>query len=283
MSTRIGHGYVARFETMSELDAFIRRFRSEARAWCVDALAKRFASECAEVFDRWSLGLSEIPEKESAASKVWNDALDRYRETRGDFGKRCPKWDFECSLTLLPDPCDPASVHVLLGAEQEGYHDILLGFPGLTWCPWWDNTDPPDDVSREEWDRRETAWKRALGDRGVPGGLRMEVLGPVLPLPGPDELAEHLPDVASRAERIGKRLAVERHTASTLGREQGFGLGEFTRVTMDYVGTAKHAAETACAIGEMRRRLKPNLSVDDLMARGPKAVENRFQADSAWA
>lgn len=99
-------------------------------------------------------------------------------------------------------------LHLLYSAypdprEMWGAHE------GIHQWPYWNNTDAPDDVSKEEWDTRRIAWEQAL-DRNP---LRYECIGRYnLPLvtmeDAKDNLPMYLPTLEERSTSLARKILV---------------------------------------------------------------------------
>lgn len=81
-----------------------------------------------------------------------------------------PDADFEVSLCVLPIPetilCIPCANNNELSKEL---HRILKEYFHVEEYGYWDNTDKPDELTDDEWDKRRDDWNKALPDAlGVP-------------------------------------------------------------------------------------------------------------------
>lgn len=84
-------------------------------------------------------------------------------------------YDYEMSLSFLPG--NDKLLGIPFGLRRE-YQSLLESLPGYQSYGYWNNTDPDDTVSEEEWDARGEEWNAALGRRAIPSlaGITAEII-----------------------------------------------------------------------------------------------------------
>lgn len=150
------------------------RARSAIQALVDAKQAQLVACQIAEKVDAYCLlrneGLPLEPEwAEIESSTVWWAVVDplhaEQRKCRGSM-ERSPIIDCDVELTVYMDPVSG----VLLGYPQEervGAYDHLLTLAGVREFGYWNNTDQPEGVSDEEWERRAKLWNQVLDEPDI--------------------------------------------------------------------------------------------------------------------
>lgn len=76
--------------------------------------------------------------------------------------------DPEASLSVFGDT---SGTYCLLYCESKSGLKVFEQTLGCSEYNYWNNSDPPDDVSESEWDERARRWNDLLGPSGVPAAL----------------------------------------------------------------------------------------------------------------
>ena len=88
---------------------------------------------------------------------------------QGSTAFRVPKAvDLQMSVTFLSDPSDSSQNLALLFTERDEFREVWEATSSVDAYPYWDNTDPPDEVSDDEWSTRRDTWDRAVGHYKAP-------------------------------------------------------------------------------------------------------------------
>ena len=120
----------------------------------------------------------------------WKEMAHDYVDRKSDFARMSPLRSdsaIEGSLSIIPIH---DSILILAYGTCEEVMDFILHSPGtdethnlikkynLEYYGYWNNTDPDDSVSEEDWDKREKDWEEALPS-GVPAvhGFSVEIGG----------------------------------------------------------------------------------------------------------
>lgn len=74
-----------------------------------------------------------------------------------------PNVDISCSIMVFHSREFGVSFAKIF-TEQSALRDAFQALPGVTNFEYWNNSDPPDDVARTEWDFRREVIDNAIGD-----------------------------------------------------------------------------------------------------------------------
>lgn len=200
MSTKVYNGYRLTTSDLGVADKIIREFKSKARPLFIKRYYSMVANICAELLEAAAAGTyvrREGDYERSALYTAWNRIEDRYRAVySGTSPLRDPLCDFDAHITLLPsEGCTLA----LLYCEERAFPEVLevwQNLEGVEYFGYWDNTDPDEDCTEEEWAERKRLWSE--DSRTVPAvrGYSTETVGIYgLPVPTCDVI---LPLVQAR-------------------------------------------------------------------------------------
>lgn len=167
MSAKIYQGFQVATDSCAQLLQIVENFRP----WVLDqgqALLDRFAEAM----------LKDNPEKTQL--DVWNAWLELRHETLNE-GLRLPALDTDFELVFFPDGDRFLGIAFV---DHRTWFEEWLKQPGVSEYGYWDNTDPLEDVSPQEWAQRGESWERVLGYR-IPSmvGFTISVADPNGPKP----------------------------------------------------------------------------------------------------
>lgn len=134
---------------------------------------------------------------------AWTSLLDAVNEIKKT-GRRNPACDYSFEVTLFPDGEETLLVY---NCEQKSLTDILDNMSEIEDFSYWDNTDPDETVSAEEWNIREEKWNKFLKAGMAPSdkGVFMTMYNhEMISFPKADEIVEYIPPRKSRAYEICK-------------------------------------------------------------------------------
>jgi len=97
---------------------------------------------------------------------------------------RNPIVDYSFEICFLPIK----DKILLIPFYERHYDEILKTIPGIRYYGYWNNVDPDEECSEEEWAQREKDWDEALPGPGVPGenGFTITILN--FDIPRPEEI-----------------------------------------------------------------------------------------------
>ncbi|AQT06489.1 hypothetical protein [Acetobacter persici] len=82
---------------------------------------------------------------------------------------RLPALDVEAELWVFREVCSAGcKYYAILHADNSDMYSALSSHPSLIPMPYWNCSDAPDNITREDWLSRGELWKRLLGQAGIP-------------------------------------------------------------------------------------------------------------------
>lgn len=84
---------------------------------------------------------------------------------------RLPCLDLTFSAAFMDDPEDPEHLYATICTEQDAYQDAWENVTGAEPFPYWDNADPDDGMTDEEWAARGALWARVLPGYTAPARI----------------------------------------------------------------------------------------------------------------
>lgn len=161
MSTRIYRGFVIDTTDFREILARVDAFRPWVQA---QAEAKLDAF------------VSRVEQGEPGRGhELWQNRRVVARDGGGD-----PAVDTDFTLSFIP--CEGKTLGVAHVASN-AWFAAWLEQPGVSYYGYWNNADSPDDVSEEEWARREADWQVLTAGPVSTQMFGIEVMSPHGPLP----------------------------------------------------------------------------------------------------
>lgn len=112
----------------------------------------------------------------SLAENIWQEMRHEIKKT----GLRNHTVDTDFQIVVFPHK------DTILGiayTESNKWFNQWLTLPGVSEYGYWNNTDPPDDVTDEEWEVRGEIWDEVLGSLGIPSmvGYTIDIHDPYGP------------------------------------------------------------------------------------------------------
>ncbi len=240
------------------------------------ANAVLLAKKAVEVIDRSAtLSLRKGEKSREIAtpvSHVWNEIEARRKEIRTS-GYRDPEVDFSFSVVLFPID------GTLLGhayCEQGDWVDELFSLPFVTYAPWWDNTDPTDDLSEEQWAERGATWRKILArdPAGRPShcGVTME-MSPQTLYPKLDLIVECQPTFEARLAKIARDCMMHDALFEVLPNDDMSKTLERMMRVESFLSTRSGKEALAMFVDACRPLLKEHLQEEDFLG-GKLSVAN---------
>lgn len=201
MSIKIHTGFVMDSTDFMEIHEVIQQFRQELGAVQRASVISQFAHQCAEAYDRHTIdGTSE---EQSIYGRVWNQIAEAQHKVRVKQVKD-PSVDFSFSIVLFPFE---GKFYGMFYTVQPEFAEKWLLNPLVDEFMYWNNTDPLDGVSDEEWEERGRIWNEIMGDIAIPSliGITYEVTQEfMIDLPRLSEVADAIPSLEKRAFNTAK-------------------------------------------------------------------------------
>jgi hypothetical protein len=213
MSTKLHHGWRLKGVTMLDLLGRLFKLRDAVQEVARQKIAREQAARVANLIDgvrirgrRYSLPKDDKPYKGSSvlshvAIQMMDETRKAYRSSLRSASAR------ECNVTV--HPIGQLDFLVLLFDDgnpeyKEAFKEYVRAEP----FPYWDNTDPPEDMSDSEWAARGDLWSTALGN-GVPAenGYSFNcMVENSVPVPRLAETLAAMPSVAERRKSAATDL-----------------------------------------------------------------------------
>lgn len=163
MSTKIYYGFKTGTGDIKVILELVKQYRE--MFWIKDSN---------EQYERF---LGEYPTK-SEGFRVWGDRRREVKKT----GYRDQAVDTDFEIVIFPHEDHFVG---MVFTEHEDWFDKFLKLPGVREYGYWNNTDPPEHVSDEEWEKRGDTWDDVLGSSGIPSmtGFTISISDPMGPGP----------------------------------------------------------------------------------------------------
>lgn len=168
MSTKIYNGYKLNLK-WDEVPEWVQRHQATFNACAESILTTQLLSSAVRLLDKKWVGLvrhhrdgAELVADEersdqnaSALSTAWIAQMDRSPQDR-------ERDDMETSLVAIPHQ---GEVYALFYGGHRDMTKLFDAIPEVTEYNYWNNSDPDEDVSEEDWKTRGAIWDKLLGHR----------------------------------------------------------------------------------------------------------------------
>lgn len=220
MSTKIYKGFRLKFTDTARLMAFLRRQRAEFIARAHDEAIEFVARTASRHFDRaWLSDTFCLSPLQSRVAPLF-DAIEELSNRQSEIkksGHRDPEVDFNFSLALFPHG---GQLYGIAYCDQSEWVRSFKTDPDVEEFAYWDNTDPPDNISAADWSLRREIWEQILdveGGYGIPAlcGFTADIvitsnLGRISAARHGDAITSAVPSFDERLQHAGKSLALAR-------------------------------------------------------------------------
>ena len=185
MSTKIHNGYYIEECSVYELNEIMISFMEDARGVFKDIFLKKTGKFIAQMIDAYDLG--ELDGEEYYLDKKIGKSFTPYRFIRELFqerhneinqtGIRAPDYDLECSVCVIPHK-KSGKLLCLFYSEADDYLAVWNKIDEIKEYKYYNNVDPPKNITDEEWETRGAIWNDALEYRAPKDrGFVYELLG----------------------------------------------------------------------------------------------------------
>lgn len=158
MSTKVYNGFKFKSSDMIDIHTAIMDFRMELEALHLRALAELYAKLAVQMIDKAAM----VPGKhagESPLVKAWENVITRQKEIKKT-GGRDPDVDFDFSLSILPFR---GEVYGIVYTEKSAWRDLWLEKDFVEDFSYWNNSDRPEGLSKDDWKHRSDVWHDMFG------------------------------------------------------------------------------------------------------------------------
>lgn len=172
MSIKIYNGYRLPKMTVKELNQFILKVQQGVENIQKEMIANALAQIITnDLDDLIILGKEKFIEnaKESEMVEEIFESIRPLRKAHSIIRKRYfaiqetdirdPFFDFDFELVIIPDD---EQILVLLYTEQEAFQEYWESLQEVSYYGYWNNADPDENVSDDEWTQRLKDWLRLL-------------------------------------------------------------------------------------------------------------------------
>lgn len=177
MSTKIFNGYRLKAESLADLFEFAETFRQKSKEYLNTHYKQLLAVKMAAFIDAVALDKMERFQDKNLmldlpylyAVRSWLDGKIVEAE-RSDLSSEA-SYDLSAHLQfyLVGD-----MVLFQIFGHNDGYEKLLDDFDDVESFPYWNNTDPPDDMTEEAWKERGEIWDAAIKG-GIPANTGLSI------------------------------------------------------------------------------------------------------------
>lgn len=173
MSTKIYYGFQIDTTDLHQVLALVKEFRK--KHWEKDAKEHKiwFVSSVVSALEDPSQKTENGFTGYTQAEFLWMDHQRDIKKT----GMRNRAVDTDFQIVLFPQ--DSRFIGIAYTEHSSWFHKFLR-MPGVSEYGYWNNTDPPDNVSDEEWDERRLVWDKVLDGPAIPSmqGFTIDISDP---------------------------------------------------------------------------------------------------------
>lgn len=172
-----------------------------------DEIAKMHDQEVYQYLARDVVRRIDSDQEDQAFYKALNDLELRQHKLKQSFG-RDPAIDWDFEICLFPDEGRTLAIPYTEKREFLSAYDALEGISNYAF---YDNTDEPEDISPDDWNKRGEHWDKVLGPNSIPASrcLTFQVVSNEIgKLYDPREMLKYIPTFESRLEQAARRLHI---------------------------------------------------------------------------
>jgi hypothetical protein len=213
MSTKIYDGLrMTDIPTLNVLRTRIQKLRTQAYEIIERLVLQRVAENCSKYVDQIALGKKVYALTSSYDMSILGAVINTVEERHVAVEKtkrRDPECDFHFEICIIPIK---DKVLILPYTEQIELMNLIKNQKYIKSYGYWNNTDPDDEVSDEEWEQREEDWNAALTGIGIPveNGFTAQLHPPYLYVgfhPPKAKILKYMPEYKNRVRRQAFELA----------------------------------------------------------------------------
>lgn len=282
MSTKIYNGFALPLMSLKELTTFSQDFRVKAKKVAIEQAEKFLAGRIAHKLDQLCLLGEEVfiakhvkQDEESlekatkryqvfgAFTHEYQKAYYRYQEVQRT-NYRDAEVDLDANIVYIP--MQDKTLALFYG-ENEQIRALWEQEDLVSYYGYWNNVDPDEDCSEEQWEQRKRDWDEALPGYTLPleAGLIAEF---VKGYPSKSELSSerivsYIPTTEVRAKKIAKGLVADEKARQmqAAGETSGYQLAIGSR---EYLQTEEGEKRVNNMTDEIQVKLLPLISEEHL-------------------
>ncbi|RKO61754.1 hypothetical protein [Caldibacillus debilis] len=195
MSIKLYNGYrLPRMTTMKEFNDFVLRLRkglTEIRnrkyAWLLGRMATRYVDNLTVLGEEdfikrmylesgRTLSLDKAKQRYKYSVPIW-DCYDELTDAYWKCRKRGGRYFFDFDFSLVAIPFE-SGILTLIYCERNEFRKFWNSQPEVEFYGYWNDTDPPEETTLEEWEKRREDWSKVFENEGIPGdvGITIQVV-----------------------------------------------------------------------------------------------------------
>lgn len=165
MSTKIYNGIKFNVKDIHDLTEKTFAWRERISVLTEEAKIKFLANIIYSALDGHQLGFLKSNQwKEGSVLRYAIDTYEtRLKKTKEQYSSRDPAVDMDFSFTVHPHGDE---FYGIVFCERNEWNKEFMDLEWVEPFPYWDNTDPPEGISEEDWDERGCLW-----DSLIPSGI----------------------------------------------------------------------------------------------------------------
>lgn len=220
MSTKIHHGYnvPAHLHDFRALSRAIDLAMPEIAVLAETLMARTLIRRAVAILDQRAMTAEEVRYDASPITEATTECMDRVSAVERE-RRRDPAVDFGCDLVIFPHE---ESVLAMVFAERREIEQACSAALGLEPFAYWDHTDRPEDVTREQWEARGRTWDKVLAFGSPAQSGFSRTLNETNPIVAAERLAAEFeaacPALEARIETIAFDLGFRRYRQEQMDR-----------------------------------------------------------------
>lgn len=187
MSTKIYTGIQIQHMNMIELNKYMANVRKQLIPIAHKEYYKAFAKLVEElvVYIQTGVQLADNVDDYTFKARTPNEIIEHANKLASQIIKNNKSartimehrsdFDFDMNIYIFPIKRKLLGMYFI---ENEVLKDAFLNLPEISDYAYWNNTDRPDNISSDSWNRRRSNWDEALTGLGIPSecGFKFELL-----------------------------------------------------------------------------------------------------------
>lgn len=288
MSIKIYNGYKIPNMSALELKLFFDNLRNKLSVEAKEKFIRKISYDFSELIDMIYLG--KVKEENyinwfrdnklfhmqrTILSNLNERFIDKSNEIK-ETNRRNPDFDLSCQISIIPTE---DFILCQIFEDTEEYIKIWESMPGVESFGYWNNADPPEGMSYEDWDIRYQIWNKALNDFMPPSecGFTFEfIYGPYATSnivydttknkeEYYNEILKNMPSYKKRLDRWAKEICMNEFMQKFM-QEKGFDPQKIQRISETGYFEALDFIKTPDGISDVEKtkeaHIKPFIKAD---------------------
>jgi len=212
MSTTIHHGLkLTGITTLEELDVFLVSLKNKVQPIIGSVMASEITSFACFTYDLFyteNLELFDMVE--------YDGNKDTYTDLVGKSPLRISASNYYASINEKPFEHSisyrwyDGALYALYFTDNKEVYNAIINHDQVEGFPYWDNTDPPEDMEYEDFEERGEIWKDVLNDFGTANDSMSNFILADSKLVPDDSAMEVLPSKTERARMMARSFVFDK-------------------------------------------------------------------------